>query len=323
MNTDDSKLLNKYIHYFLKLRRDKKNGGAPHKPILLLSIINLFERNIIDSNKIHITPELVSFFKSNWSSLVTTSHYSNFALPFYHMKSEPFWDLVPNLNCDKWVASKSSMRTFSNLKTAINHALIDIELYQLLIKPISREILKKELLNQYFSVELNSYYSTEYISDSVVCENNSETYRKEIEDLQKQLDENSFQEEVYIRSGIFKRKIPEIYNNTCAISGLRVIATENISMIDACHIVPFSESSDDTLQNGIALSPNLHRAFDRGLISISDEYTVLISSHFKEDISSKYNISQFKNKALMLPSNSKFIPSIENIRNHRNRFNFN
>jgi len=75
-----------------------------------------------------------------------------------------------------------------------------------------------------------------------------------------------FKEEVFIRSGIFKREIPKLYNNTCAISQLRIDATANISMVDACHIVPFSEAYDDTLTNGIALCPNLHRAFDRGLI---------------------------------------------------------
>ncbi|WP_201288840.1 HNH endonuclease signature motif containing protein [Polaribacter septentrionalilitoris] len=40
-------------------------------------------------------------------------------------------------------------------------------------------------------------------------------------------------------------------------------------MIDACHIVPFSISNDDTIPIGISLSPNLYRAFDRGLITIN------------------------------------------------------
>lgn len=33
-------------------------------------------------------------------------------------------------------------------------------------------------------------------------------------------------------------------------------AITNVSMVDACHIVPFSEGYDDTLTNGIALCPN-------------------------------------------------------------------
>ncbi|MFC4198185.1 HNH endonuclease [Pedobacter jamesrossensis] len=33
--------------------------------------------------------------------------------------------------------------------------------------------------------------------------------------------------------------------------------------------VPFNVSHNDKVTNGIALCPNLHRAFDRGLVSIS------------------------------------------------------
>jgi putative restriction endonuclease len=52
-----------------------KNGGAPHKPILLLSIIRLFESGIFPNNRIFILPELVASFKSNWSKLVDTNHW--------------------------------------------------------------------------------------------------------------------------------------------------------------------------------------------------------------------------------------------------------
>ena len=62
-----------YLKAFLTLRRDYKKGGAPHKPVLLLSIIQLFDSKQIDSERIFITPELVGVFKSTWNALVT--HY--------------------------------------------------------------------------------------------------------------------------------------------------------------------------------------------------------------------------------------------------------
>ena len=69
------KILSSYIHAFTNLRRDYKKGGAPHKPVLLLSIIQLFESKQIDSERIFITPELVGTFKSTWNALVTTGLY--------------------------------------------------------------------------------------------------------------------------------------------------------------------------------------------------------------------------------------------------------
>lgn len=101
---------------------------------------------------------------------------------------------------------------------------------------------------------------------------------------------------------------------------MRVDATLNLSLIDARHIVPFSEGKDDTLINGIALCPNLHRAFDRGLISISDVYRVLVNNNFIENIDSPFNIRQFEGKQISLPLDHSKHPSLENLELHRRRF---
>jgi putative restriction endonuclease len=60
-------------------------------------------------------------------------------------------------------------------------------------------------------------------------------------------------EELFLRGGMFRREVPKIYNNKCCISDMRIDAIVNVSMIDACHIVPFSSSYNDTITNGIAL----------------------------------------------------------------------
>lgn len=312
-----------YVHCFTHLKRDAKNGGAPHKPILLLSIIRLFEKGIFTNNQIHILPELVASFKSNWTTLVVTNHHSIFAMPFYHMSSEPFWKLIANVGCEKWIESKSSMRSLQNLTTAVNFALIDNELAELLVQPESRDMLRIAILDRYFPDTKSNYGSNgnDNLPNVSILNESSEEYKRKIIELKNQIDENAFQEEVFIRSGLFKREIPKIYSNTCAITGLRIDAITNVSMVDACHIVPFSEGYDDTLTNGIALCPNLHRAFDRGLISISDNYEVILNKNFVES-KSVYNLSQFAGAKISLPINTEFHPALENIYQHRKRFNF-
>lgn len=312
-----------YVHCFTHLKRDAKNGGAPHKPILLLTIIRLFEKGIFTNNQIHILPELVATFKSNWTKLVITNHHPIFAMPFYHMNSEPFWKLIANVGCEKWIESKSSMRSLGNLTTAVNFALIDNELTELLIQPESRDVLKISILDRYFPETKSNYGNNgnDDLPNISILNEPSEEYKRKIIELKNQVDENTFQEEVFIRGGLFKREIPKIYNNTCAISGLRIDAITNISMVDACHIVPFSEGYDDSLTNGIALCPNLHRAFDRGLISISDNYEVILNKTFVEN-QSVYNLSQFEGRKILLPNHSNFYPALENLSQHRKRFNF-
>ena len=318
------KNLSYYIHCFTHLKRDMKNGGAPHKPILLLSVISMFEKGFFTDTQILILPELVASFKANWSKLVVTNHYPIFALPFYHLSSEPFWNLIPNVGCEKWIESKNSMRSLGNLTTAVRYTLIDNELSDILRLSENRDILKISILDKYFSDTKSNLGSMSDDLPSVsILQDNSDEYKRKIIELKNQVDENAFQEEIFIRSGLFKREIPKVYNNTCAISGLRLTSViTNVSMVDACHIVPFSESYDDTLTNGIALCPNLHRAFDRGLISISDNYTVLINKTFVEDKNSAFRLSQFEGQNIILPYSEELYPALENLYKHRNKNGF-
>ncbi len=315
-----------YIHCFENLRRDKKKGGAPHKPVLLLSVIELYEKDLIYENRIYISPELVGSFKSHWAELVLTDHQMIFALPFYHMRSEPFWKLVANPGCERWIEAKSSMRSFSNLRTAVSYAEIDNDLYSLMLSHENREILKLTLLEKYFHQTKNNNENGEenlFANYSKqIFQDDPEEYKRRILRLKDELGENAYEEEIFVRGGVFKREVPKIYNNTCAISKLRIDATISVSMIDACHIVPFSESYNDTITNGLALCPNLHRAFDRGLISIGDNYQVMISPKFNEAGISKYSINQFEGKKILLPDNKSYYPSQDNLFIHRKKFGF-
>lgn len=323
MNKD----LKYYCSLFGKLRRDSKNGGAPHKPILLISLIQSFQQDIYKSNQITILPELVGLFKSNWSSLVSTNHTCLFTLPFYHMRTEPFWSLIPNEGCELWVNSKSSMRSFANLTTAIKYATIDIELLNLLINEDDANVLLYFLLDKYFPETKSKFtnYGNSYFTDikNQIVEEPFEIYQKRILKIREALDTDQYEEEIYIRSTIFKREIPKIYNNTCCISGMRIDAVDNISMIDACHIIPFSESYNDSITNGIALCPNLHRAFDRGLISICEDFKVILNNNFIEPNRSSYNLRQFEGIKIILPENPSFFPSKYSLENHRKRFGIN
>ncbi len=84
------KILDYYIYAFsnLNMGGGKITEKAPHKPILLLSIIQAYENKLLTTNQIPISPELTGIFKTNWNLFVTTSHTLGFALPFFHLKNE-------------------------------------------------------------------------------------------------------------------------------------------------------------------------------------------------------------------------------------------
>jgi putative restriction endonuclease len=304
-----------YCKSFSKLHTAKVKGrSAPHKPILLLAIIDGISNSEIKENRICITPELVARFKDLWSQLVANSEFTaNFSLPFYHLKSEGFWHLQTRLGRELILTSSNSIKSFAQLKEIIEFAFFDDALFQLLYDEHTRSILKQTLLSRYFpDHEISRSDGLIQSITQQILHEPAEVYKTKAVEFN--------EEEVFIRGGIFKREIPKIYNYTCCISGLRIVADKEVQMIDACHIVPFSISGDDTIGNGISLCPNLHRAFDRGLIAIDEDYRVLTKHFFEE--SNAYSIKQFEGKELLLPKQKNYHPLQENLGKHRTRFHF-
>jgi putative restriction endonuclease len=159
-------------------------------------------------------------------------------------------------------------------------------------------------LLHYFGVTSSSYLipKTSQLQLDIehdILNEDKEVYIAKIQELQATLDDDNFQEEIYVRGGIFKKTIPKIYNNQRCISDMKIESSSNAQMVDACHIIPFSISQDDTIPNGISLSPNLHRAYDRGLITINKDYIVRISPTVIDN-NSVYSISQFEGKKINL-----------------------
>jgi putative restriction endonuclease len=68
------------------------------------------------------------------------------------------------------------------------------------------------------------------------------------------------------RDAQFRRRVIFAYGKRCAVTRIQ------LNLVDAAHILPASaEGSSDHVQNGIALSPTYHRAFDAGLIYLDDQ----------------------------------------------------
>ena len=308
-------IIKKYLLAFQKLHIDRSHGNAPHKPILLLSILQLYQNDLITDNRIFLTPELVATFKSTWSLLVVTPHDCRISYPFYYLKSDKFWRLVPKSGFENINQMGSIMKSFSNLNAAVDCAVISDDLYLLMKDERNNRILQHFLLDEYFTETKSNFINSEsgqlnlfHLLEEKILHEDVAEYKIEIQKLMQQNDE----EEIFLRGSIFKREIPKIYNYTCCISGMKISATSSVSMVDACHIIPFSHSFDDTINNGIALCPNLHRAFDRGLIAIDSDYKVRVSGIFHEE-TSNYSIKSFNGQRILLPIEKNFVPYLENL----------
>lgn len=84
-----------------KIHRSKAKGCfAPHKPVLLLAVMDLIDTGHISSTEIHLDKELKDRFKLVWKQTVPVGcqfkcEYRN---PFTYLNHEPFWNLCEDKN---------------------------------------------------------------------------------------------------------------------------------------------------------------------------------------------------------------------------------
>ncbi|WP_165021482.1 HNH endonuclease [Dysgonomonas sp. ZJ279] len=65
--------------------------------------------------------------------------------------------------------------------------------------------------------------------------------------------------------------------------------------------------------NGLALCPNLHRAFDRGHLTIDESYKVVVANNVEENTDNSSSLKQFENKTIILPNNLSHYPKADNL----------
>lgn len=102
----------------------------------------------------------------------------------------------------------------------------------------------------------------------------------------KKLIENAKTEEkreLLIRIGQdkYRKGLLEIWQNACSVTGCQIP-----EMLNASHAKPWKDCEIHEkldLHNGLLLTPNLDRAFDRGFISFKDDGSIIISKKIKKD----------------------------------------
>lgn len=66
--------------------------------------------------------------------------------------------------------------------------------------------------------------------------------------------------------GTFRTRVTDAYGRRCAVTGERTLP-----VLEAAHIKPYAQQGPNRVDNGLLLRSDLHRLFDRGLVTIEPE----------------------------------------------------
>lgn len=119
-----------------------------------------------------------------------------------------------------------------------------------------------------------------------------------------------------IKQHFFRRAVLSSYRGRCCMSGL-----SEPKLLIASHIVPWSIDKANRLNpsNGLCLSAIHDRAFDKGLITLSDDLTIVISAQIQKcnDTFMKEIFMPLNGKKIELPD--RFTPDISFVNWHRSK----
>lgn len=117
-----------------------------------------------------------------------------------------------------------------------------------------------------------------------------------------------------VKQRFFRRAVLSSYRNRCCMSGLAVPR-----LLVASHIVPWSRDSENRLNpaNGLCLSALHDRAFDQGLLAVSNELTVVVSEQLSRqaDAFTRQTMSSLAGKPIEVPE--RFLPQSAFLTWHR------
>lgn len=138
-------MLQHYCELFQRLHTAVISGQkAPHKAVLLLSVIELIEEKTISSPCIPLSDDLISRFNRNWKAHVHSDKFSpTITTPYWHLQNESFWRLNTYDGSElKKTYSEKYLREYS-------FAIIDIDLFELLKEAGNAVRFKEIILDTY------------------------------------------------------------------------------------------------------------------------------------------------------------------------------
>lgn len=217
--------INCYIKAFSELRTDKNKKRwseattfrAPHKPFLLLSILDLISEGLINSEFIEPSFDLAETFAGFWQRVMPLGSCGIMAYPFFYMDSEPFWHLVPRPGV-KIFAGKtiSSMRRIKELYLG---AKLDPELFKLTLMEPLRKRLQIALVNTYFATEMRPVV----FEQSLINIQANEFSRSLLETAEPLVEyaalDKTKETESKVRDQGFRKAIVTLYQHRCALCG--------------------------------------------------------------------------------------------------------
>lgn len=120
-----------------------------------------------------------------------------------------------------------------------------------------------------------------------------------------------------IRDAMFRSAVRLAYDYRCAVTGLSIRNGGGRPEVEAAHIWAVEDGGPDVVQNGLALSQTVHWMFDRGLIGLRDDYSLIVSDNKVPEI--YRGLIRERDNQIVLPKDPSLRPDPYFLAKHREK----
>jgi len=303
-----------YQQALTRLAVNQRDGRAsPHKICMLLAVLDLARAGGLPVNRVVFGPPLLERYHRFFDAVKQPGDHANPYFPFFHLAGKlrggaaSFWHLVPMPGRESVLAAMSTARSVRDITDNIAWAELDPDLFAMLQQPEALDALGESMASHWFGRGLQEL--------GVIAAQSAASSRYEYS-LRHAAEPPKASEPppAWVRDPAFRRVVTEAYDWRCAATGLRILLRTGESMVEAAHIVPFSESGDDDPCNGLALAPNLHWAFDKNLIALGEDLKWQVSPVLDDRFPDFAPLVQLHGKRLIGPTETRFTPKRESLK---------
>ncbi len=280
--------------------RGQCRGKAPHKPLLLLCLIDMAEAGELPGRTFTRTANLVLRFKE-YGALVSERWPTRLDLrmPFFYLRTQGFWqgftlEMAPAQSPESCFVCELNAEFFDLLGDA------DFRLKARLL-----------LISRYFEARER----VALLESLGVCADGMEKAERKMYELKEEAEEGARRKG---RSARFAVQVVSRYKFTCALTGLCCLTTDGAAIVDAAHIESWARNENDDVQNGLALCKNAHWMFDEGLWSVlADGRVVLAPYRFTENGPEALRLQPYSGRLLQFADGVTLRPNPEYFARHR------
>lgn len=295
--------------------RGQCRGKAPHKPLLLLCLLDMAEARKHAGRTFTRTAELVLRFKS-YGALVSERWPTRLDLrmPFFYLRTQGFWEaftleMTPAQSPESCFMCEQHGEFFDLLADADFRLKARLLLVARYFEPRERVALLESMALYDCGLRIADLkHGKKRKAEILKAEIDGQRLNEEAEETARKKG----------RSARFAVQVVSRYKFTCALTGLCCLTTDGAAIVDAAHIEPFAENQNDDIENGLALCKNAHWMFDEGLWSVRNDGRVVLSpQQFTENGPEGLRLQPYAGRLLQFAAGVMLRPKAEYYSLHR------